>query len=1239
MSRGMGRAERLRQMELLYLERAYTDKEMAEALGVRRETAYEDRVLLEGQIPFIEVEYGRRKIDRTQYLPNIRVNLHEALALYLAVRRESRHARAGQTHVVRALEKLALALKQPMTERLVRVAGQMGQAPVDRARVKVMEDLAQGWALRQKVRVHYRAMHAEDEKVHLISPYLIEPSNWSDAVYVIAQSNRLSRPVPFNVARIEQSFVTTETFELPEDFDEQELLRYAWGIWSGEREPTRVRLKFTGHDAIKRLRESVWHPLQKPLVETGDGSVVWEAPVAEWREMLPWVRGWGAEVEVLEPEGLREQVIQQVMRMVRHYGLASDKAHITRERVLRLWGKTGTTEVEFHPAVFHMLDVGHVAQALLSQEGAHRWKAVLSRALELKQGTLEQWLPFAVAVHDIGKISAVFQNLNAGQAERLKREGFPLDVPVLGAPVRHSTISQIHFETDQWPELDQCGSLTQLVGEVLGGHHGQYAHSEMLRTARDYVARESSEWGELRRNAESMLRRTLISDAQIALPSELDISAGALALTGFAILCDWLGSDARYFEPRPEMDWNDYVEHSRARALSAVEDSGLLAPSTSAAPCKVEDLFADLSELRPLQRAVDEIPAELLREPTLTIIEAPTGEGKTEAALALAHRIARETGTDEMYYALPTMATSNQMFQRLEAHLDSRLGLDARVKLVHGQAALVEPDLRAKRDVSEIEPLAQAGRGEEATSRESVEWFNGNKRALLAPFGVGTIDQAELASLNVKHAALRLMGLAGKVVIVDEVHAYDTYMTTIIERLLKWLSTMQTSVVLLSATLPLARRQKLIEAFGGTALENDPDARAYPSMLVTGRERTYSAHPAVWQPDRVLHLRSLALDDSQPQAKAEWLIEQVRRGGVVCWITNTVGRAQKTFAALRELHPEGIELHLLHSQFPLEERQAREAALNARYGPARRRAESERGIVVGTQVLEQSLDLDFDAMVSDLAPVDLLLQRAGRLHRHMRARPPAHAVPRFWINAPVRADGRLALGSDRKVYAEYLVRQTARVLTGRDVIELPADYRNLIEAVYGGTAPADDDELADAWQKLRDEQDLAQSKARERLLPAPDPLESFASVAGNRLQFLEDENGAGFIVAQTRLGEKTLEVIPLEREGDLVKLDGMTLDVHSEPPRDAQRQLLRRALRISQREAVALLEKEGDDRRTELFQAPLLKRHYPIWLQDGQARYPLARGELVIRLDANLGLVMVKEDKTHEDDGRSGSAL
>jgi CRISPR-associated endonuclease/helicase Cas3 len=587
-------------------------------------------------------------------------------------------------------------------------------------------------------------------------------------------------------------------------------------------------------------------------------------------------------------------------------------------------------------------------------------------------------------------------------------------------------------------------------------------------------------------------------------------------------------------------------------------------------------------------------------------MEAPTGEGKTEAALALAHRIAQKTGCDELYYALPTTATSNQMWGRLKTHLQQRLALPGDVKLIHGQAFLLQDDLVVK-------PLADDDGEQEAM----LEWFAPKKRSLLAPFGVGTVDQAELGALNVPYVTLRLVGLAGKVVIFDEVHAYDTYMTTVVERLLEWLAAVGTSVIILSATLPNSRRQALVRAFSGTEL-TAPDSDAYPCLWVVGPSHSHFAAPRAYQSNRTLELHVLNLAHGEPAAKAQWLLDTVATGGCACWLTNTVRRAQDIYAALRVMAPPGVDLTLIHSQFPLEDREAIETLIQERYGPGGARRPAS-GIVVGTQVLEQSLDLDFDVMVTDLAPVDLVLQRAGRLHRHQRNRPKAHDSPRLWLNVPEAEDGNPSLAGDRHVYDEFILHITWRMLRERSQINLPADYRALVEAVYAADPPGHDDPLARAWEELAKKQADARAQARIRLLPPPDPSSVFCPDAA-ALQFQEDEEGSGWIVAKTRLGEDTVNVIPLERHGHVAVVGQQQLDLRALPDRQTQFRLLRRSLRISHPAAVRALKEVSKDRPPCFKRAARLKGYQPLWLENGQAKLTWQGKTLVLTLDPALGL-------------------
>ena len=386
-----------------------------------------------------------------------------------------------------------------------------------------------------------------------------------------------------------------------------------------------------------------------------------------------------------------------------------------------------------------------------------------------------------------------------------------------------------------------------------------------------------------------------------------------------------------------------------------------------------------------MQRAAVEAASSMV-EPGLLIIEAPMGQGKTEAALMCAHVLADKFGLGGIFFGLPTMATSNPMFGRVREWLDAVPAEDqSSITLAHSKAGLND-------DYQQLMPWSDSMAVYDDsvdTQREASaivhEWFLGRKRAILADHVVGTIDQALFTGLKSKHVVLRHLGLAGKVVIIDEVHAADVYMREYLKVVLEWLGVYRAPVILMSATLPPTQRHELALAYAKGRNGRDANVALtttdeYPLMTSVSdgiAQRGTSASATARQV--ALQFMGDSLDEL-----IELIEDRMSDGGCVGIIRDTVARAQETFDILNSQL--NCEVMLVHSRFLAPQRARREADLVRRLG----RSGGDRPnriVVVGTQVLEQSLDVDFDLLISDIAPMDLLLQRIGRLHRHDRQRP------------------------------------------------------------------------------------------------------------------------------------------------------------------------------------------------------------------------------------------------------------
>jgi CRISPR-associated endonuclease/helicase Cas3 len=910
----------------------------------------------------------------------------------------------------------------------------------------------------------------------------------------------------------------------------------------------------------------------------------------------------------------------------------------TESRLLRLWGKTDKAHPDqahvFHPAIYHMLDVGHVAEILLELP---RWRSVLTEALGTTPAIAKRVVPYLVGAHDLAKVSVPFQAMVPAQRARLEAEGFAFgrysDWPDASKELWHGVLGYYFARRMLKNELPE--HLLTALTAMIGGHHGLYQRAERGFGGKYSLLQEPAEWDQLRRCVLKVLHDDFLGQESFKWPDPPNVSVAIAALNGLTIVSDWLGSDESFFHRGSGKVFGEYVAWSRQWARKRVEDAGFLAPVTSKAPTAFRGLFPKIITPHPVQLVADKIPSDLLAAPSITVVEQQTGGGKTELALAIAHRIATLRGTDEFYIALPSMATSNAMYERIQEHLDQRLKLPAEmVRLVHGQDWLARDEINVE--------LLSNGSGDATPSRDLLAWFQPKKVALIAPFGVGTVDQAMMAALHVRFGALRMIGLARKVVVLDEIHAYDTYMDTILKRLLTWLGELGTSVILLSATLPLTKRRMLLEAFMGRSLPELAGWQAYPALITAAKGKTPAFRWTLDPEEREVLCKShksktllqrLHYDDTPDgtKLKADWLIEQVKAGGCVCWIANTVQRAQDVFRQLKEIVKAeylDIDLDLLHSQIPPGERKEREERVKAKYGKGHTGQPRHSGIVVATQVIEQSIDVDFDVMASDLCPVDLLLQRDGRLHRHDRVRPEKHREPVLHINYLTDEEGKLVLGdADEGIYGAYLSSRTLEVLEQNawGPICIPDSYRPLVEQVYHEGKPPADSKLLSEWQELDECRGLLEGHADKRIVLPPNPEEPFCY---KQITFNDDEEGTTWLDGRTRWGRESITVIPLFRDGDQARLTSASepLNIQRAASKEDQRHMMKRQLRISRHyavEAIKAVSKIPDWRPPLFTGSPGLDGVHPLWLrQDGTQWLEVENRKVKFELTSDLGLVI-----------------
>lgn len=731
----------------------------------------------------------------------------------------------------------------------------------------------------------------------------------------------------------------------------------------------------------------------------------------------------------------------------------------------RYWGKASKENEEgaaCHLLPYHCLDVAAVGQILLRRHASLRKS--LAALSGLNEIDLVGWLPFLLSLHDIGKFSASFQNLRPDLFGVMQQRQWPRsDSP------RHDALGHLLWRKHLRAHFQQMGLLpTQRTGglragntfagleywmQAVTGHHG-------APPQRDAVPGRLSHYFEMKDTeaasafCSGIARLLLPAETRFPQPDLETCQTSSWWLAGFAVLCDWLGSNRDYFPfLETAQPLESYWALAKERAEVAISHTELL-PAAVAGLMSLQSLFAaKINTPTPLQTHCERL--ELHGGPQLFILEDVTGAGKTEAAVMLAHRLMAAGNAQGIYFGLPTMATANAMYDRMAEIYRRLFQGDTKPSLVlaHGARDL-SAHFRQAIVPTVGEKTESYGDDTESANSHCSSWLADNrKKALLAEVGVGTIDQALMAILPARHQSLRLLGLLGKLLVVDEVHACDAYMNRLLCSLLQAHAASGGSAILLSATLPARQRQQLTKAFADGAgwdkrKLHKTGADDYP--LFTHAHATGLDEARLATRDSVRRRVTVDMVHSTEEVEHR-LAKAVAAGQCACWIRNTVADAREAFVRLRHLYP-AWDIDLFHARYAMQDRLGIEQRIVNRFGPMSGADERRGQVLIATQVVEQSLDLDFDLLITDLAPIDLIIQRAGRLHRHRRG---DRGEPVLVVNGPDPVgDITPAWFKENLEGASYVyphhgqIWLTAHLLKLQGGFRMPEDARRLIEGVY-----------------------------------------------------------------------------------------------------------------------------------------------------------------------------------------------
>lgn len=710
--------------------------------------------------------------------------------------------------------------------------------------------------------------------------------------------------------------------------------------------------------------------------------------------------------------------------------------------------------------------------------------------------------PFITGIHDVGKFGPMFSLKNENLCPvndwveiHKKRKNYT----EYKEEFKHAAISQ-------WYILEK--HKTKTIAEIIGGHHGKFTPNESIKNAAHEkrgnniinINYAHYKMQVLQKCAE--LEQYLIDTTHLK-PNKQDVPKKEKAFwAGYTTIADWIGSNQSVFN-RQLFDTNPTFETLITKAEELIKKYEFTLPEPIEQ--KFHKLFKFEENSRPNE--IQKITTQTITEPGIYILEAPMGSGKTEAALHTAHLCLQNKNNKQtgIYFALPTQATANAMLPRIQNWCENGFSEKIKTKIIHANANLHQKEL--------LENL----------EKDAQNWMKANKRAILAPIAIGTVDQIILSIMRVKHFAVRQYALSNKIIIIDEVHSYDTYTANLLKETIHTLKNLNCIIIILSATLTQKAVEQILDIKNKLPKTKKTTAQI---TYVKNTETNINCIPIDYKvEEKKYQIEFDIIDDTIKPTKqfVDKIIQKLENGEKILWIRNTILAAQKTYievkTRIKETNKQRLNIGLLHSRFKYNDRKTKEEYWIKAFGKHRTNNMGE--LIIGTQILEQSIDIDADTLITDLCPIDMLLQRIGRCWRHNQHRP--INKPTVIIQTPEKIEGKETNRWGR-IYSKYTLHRTLETIKNLKEIKIPEQISNLIENTY--EEKNETNKIYIQWKntdiEIKNKQELKAENAKSDTAgPVHDDPDDTYFETNEDSEEVDQK-------PQTRIGQKTINLIIID---------------------------------------------------------------------------------------------------------------